>query len=503
MHGMLDAAGEEDPAWRRPTASPSPVDARRLAANLVADVRSDGPELLFVDGVDIGPALEQQLFFALRDGTAGQPGVLRGVVEQATATVRRLATVAAALRPHRVPDSGDRPIVVLVRSPARAPILRLVGVELERLGGGPLAIVRVGAAARSGLPGFRSARLFDLLDARMATDLVRRHGGPSLTAATQPWEARLGVESAAAMRLVAARELSRIALGALGLRSVVRHWSPSLLVGFDEVGTWSRILPAVARRGAIPSLNLPHAEAADPVAIAGAAYHRMAVYGARAAAILRAAGIDAERIVETGAALFDPFIRTPGGGASSADPSGPRRVLFAAQYVQGAMTEAGLEACHVAALAVAAVSTPSELIVLPHPVEPPGLIAGIVARHPVPPGVTLRVARPGTLRELLDDAWLMMTCWSNSVFEAALRGVPTIMVDAFGVSPVTYAREGLGIGVADAEGAAAAARALLDPAVRAQTAARARAVLPEHLGPLDGRASERTARLILSLAGPA
>jgi hypothetical protein len=322
--------------------------------------------------------------------------------------------------------------------------------------------------------------------------------------ATKAWASIVDRPTASRLTALAARELPRIALGAAAVGSIVDRWQPSLVVGFDEVGTWSRIVPAVAGRGGIPSLNLPHAEAGDPIAIAGADYDRFAVFGPRATRVLLAAGIRADRIVETGAPHFDGLVSRsatdPAASAPAASAAEPRRILFAAQYVQGAMTLAGLEACHRCALAAAAAAAPAEVVVLPHPVEPAGQIQGIVAQVPVPAGVAVRVERPGRLHELIDGAWLLVTGWSNSAFEAAIRGVPTLMVDAEHVSPVAYAAEGLAIGVGTESASAAAARALLDPEFRMATLARSSAALAEHLGPLDGRSSERTAELILQLS---
>jgi hypothetical protein len=51
-----------------------------------------------------------------------------------------------------------------------------------------------------------------------------------------------------------------------------------------------------------------------------------------------------------------------------------------------------------------------------------------------------------------------------------------------------------------APGAAAAARSLIEATTRAAVVARARAALTEHLGPLDGLASERAAALMIELA---
>jgi len=269
-------------------------------------------------------------------------------------------------------------------------------------------------------------------------------------------------------------------------------------VAFDEVGTWGRILPAVAARHGLASLDLPHAEVADADAVRGAGYDRLAVYGPRAATRLAEAGIDRGRIVVIGAPRFDALVGTGGEVDAMVQPDAAGPVVFAAQYVAGAMTAEGLRTCLSAAAAAAGALAPSDLVIVPHPAEPHGTIAALAAAQTLPPGVRLRIADDG-LHAALRGARLLVTGWSNSVFEAALLGVPSISVSPGGVAPVDFAAEGLAIGVSDAAEAARAAAALLDPAARAEAVRRARASLPEHLGPLDGRAAERAARLVREL----
>lgn len=490
MPAMREAAVAAEPApsaWR-------PRDAARA---LVRQLRDDRPDILDLAGVDLGAGLEQQLFFAIRDGRRAGPDRL---------TWLRLAAAAAAtLVPRRRLDPGPRPLVVLVRVLVREQALAGIDRELAARGSRPFVQLRVGQAARA-VSGPGAARLTDLLDRREVADLVRAHLriARGLAVGTAGWSQIVGPEDAARLRAVTARELPNLALGAFGLRSMVRRWRPALLAAFDEKGTWSRLLPAVGRSAGVPSLNLPHAEAADAPAIAGVDFDRMAAYGPRARAVLEAAGVPSDRIVEIGAPLFDDLgaaDRSPaaGTGARAGTGDGPRRVVLAAQYVQGRLTEAGLEACVTAALAAAGAVAPSELVVVPHPLEQRGLVASLAARHEAPGGVTVSIDRSG-LHAALRDAWLMVTGWSNSVFEAGLAGVPSLLVDAEDIAPVTYAADGLGIGVSTDEAAATAARSLLDPATRTATLERARRALETHLGPLDGQASARAARLALEMA---
>jgi hypothetical protein len=419
-----------------------------------------------------------------------------------------LAAAGAGLRPRRAIAVPARPIVVLIRLPARWHILGPIETalqasahETESAGGTenpdePLVVLRVGRAAAAPTLHPMAPRLQDVLDPSVGlralayvVRLERRIG-----AGTRGWDAI--VEPALARRLgaVARRELARIALGAAALDALTRRWRPRLLVSFDEVGTWSRILPAVARRHAVPTLNLPHAVATLSAATAGADYDRFAVFGSRSAEVLRAAGIPDDRIVVTGAPYFDELAES-----TAATPGPERRIVFAAQYIQGSITADRFEGFYRGAVAAAEAVAPSDLVVLPHPAEPPGLIESVAARHPVPAVVRRRIATPGTLHAELPGAFALVTGSSNSVFEAALAGVPSILVDPRATDPGTFAADGLGIGVGDPAAAGATARSLLDPAFRAAVLDRAQAALAEYLGPTDGQASARTARLMLEL----
>jgi hypothetical protein len=473
----------------------SPETARREAHALVDAAARDEPALLSIDGIDLAGALEQQLFFALRDG-APATGGRAGPLQDAIAAARLAAAAVASLGSRQVRNAGTAPIVVLVRDPTHYPVIEQLRDQLQRESV-PLAMVRTGRAAAAAAPrGIVAPRLVRLVDpgsvpalAAFQVRLVAR-----IDTACHGWDEVVGQRRAADSRLAARHELGRIALGAVALGGLVRRWRPSLLLAFDEIGTWARLLPAVARRFGVPSLDVPHADAADAIAIRGAGYDRMAVYGSRAAAVLREAGIGAERIVEIGAPRFDRLITA---AAPSASPDGRRRVVYAAQYVTGSMTTQLLALCLRGAVAIAGAAIPAELVIVPHPADPQSLDVAVDA----PAGVEVRVAGGDGLHRELAGAWAMVTGWSNSVYEAAIAGVPSITVAPPGASPVDFAAEGLAVAAHDEDTAAEAARSLLDPASHQAAVVRARAALPERLGPLDGRSTERAARLALELAG--
>jgi hypothetical protein len=453
------------------------------------------PGLAEVDGIGMGHALEQQLFFALRDGRAS-PGSASRLVTGSAGVARLLAASAASTLSRLIPLPDASPMTVLVRDPTHYLVLTRLAGELWRLAGKRLVMLRVGRAAAVRPSGHLMApRLASLLDPSQV---------PILAAFQARVAARLGPATATwpeSLRQVAARELPRIALGALALSGVARRWRPSLLVALDEVGTWARLLPEVGRRHSVPSLDLPHAEAADASAIRGAGYDRMAVYGERAAATLDEAGIGRDRIVQIGAPRFDALLTKGLPPLAPATPAGqtPRRVIHAAQYVTGQMTAAVMAECRQAAFAVAAVAAPAELVVVPHPADPSGSApAPASLDHP---GVTVRTAHQETLQDLLPGAWAMVTGWSNSVFEAAIAGVPSITIDPGGAAPIDFAAGGLALGADGAEVAAELAASFLDEGVRRAAIGRARDALPAHIGPPDGRATQRAARLMLEMAG--
>ncbi len=152
-----------------------------------------------------------------------------------------------------------------------------------------------------------------------------------------------------------------------------------------------------------------------------------------------------------------------------------------------------------AAAAAAARTLGGRVQVVPHPVEPARgweeAVASVAGR------ATVEVANQPLL-EVLPGAGLMVTGWSNSVFEAALVGVPSVTVHLIqGSRPVSFAAEGLATEVRSSREAAQVATSLARDPGRGEAVRRARAALGEHLGPLDGQAGRRSAELVLRVLG--
>ena len=151
-------------------------------------------------------------------------------------------------------------------------------------------------------------------------------------------------------------------------------------------------------------------------------------------------------------------------------------------------------------MAAAAAAAPCELIIQRHPIERDE-IAAQVARSATTPGVTVRNGEPRDLYQALDGAWLLATGWSNTVFEAALSNVPVLSINATdGPPPMPFVEEGIALGATNGAEAAAAVRSLLrSNAQWIDAVERAREALVDHLGPLDGRATERVVQLVMDM----
>jgi hypothetical protein len=478
------------------------ADARRLAAELVdalvADEAEQQTSALRVDGIDLRSALEQQLFFALRDGRRA-PDRLRTALGARAAVVAQLAiAVAGAVLTGRRPDPGAGPVVALVREKVHVSSLARIEDELRALTGQPIAILRVGRAARGGVAHGMAPPLWRFMSwAKLRA--LREHGRrvTALRAGPVSWANLVGSSTRAGeLARITSVELRRIALGAAALSAAVEAWRPSILLAFDEVGTWARILPAVAHHHGIPSLDLPHAEAADAEAIAGVAYDRMAVYGPHAAMVLRRAGIAADRIVEIGAPRFDVLADA----AEAAQPASGDlpRVVYAGQYPTEALTTEMIADGLRTAIATGASIGGAEIVAVPHPAEPTDMLQRLADGMDVPTDVTLRVAG-GELHATLPGAWLLVTCWSNSVLEAALLGVPALTVYPVGAAPVDFAADGLALFAAGPGDAERVAAQILDPAQRGALLDTSRAAVRERIAADPGRASERAAQLIVEL----
>lgn len=476
-------------AIRPPVPAEQSIAAREAAKALVRALAAGAPDLLEFGGIDLRPATEQTLFHHFRLARSLEAG-------EATSRIRPLGRLAFAsgssLAQWRLPTLRGK-VVAIVSNPAHLAILRPIEAALADRGGPSVVHVSDGMADvnRYGIP-----RLSAFLDPSWIGHLAHRYrmvnGARDLVA--ELWKPEVNARAAKALARMTQADLHRQAMAVASLSSVVQR-DPCLVLTFDELGWRSRLLGPVSAQARVPSLDLPHAEANDPYAITGAAYDMFGVFGPRARAVLLQAGIPEQKILEVGPARFDGLVNRP-----TAPPVSPRRVVFAAQWLTGQMTADVKGRTIRIALQAAGAVAPCEFVIVPHPLEHDSIADGLLAREQVA-GVAARVERRRSLHEVLDGAWVLVTGWSNSVFEGLLARVPAICVTAAGLEPpTTFVEDGLALGATSTAEASAAFIRFVDPELRTRFLDQARAALTDHVGPLDGRAAERSAKLITHLA---
>jgi hypothetical protein len=487
---------------------PRGEEERREAHRLVESLSADDGRLTRIGAIQLAPALEHAIFVALRQGALDgpePPAILKGPTAVAAPYARLARAAAQAARAGGGSIRQEGGILVAVEAEIHGRLLAPVAQELSRTDGPAVHVVVTSQNQVTNPGAFASVRrLPDVLRLRwlptLAAHAVRVQR--ALPGATQRWR-EIDPARAKVLRRFAVLALPRLALAAARLDSLVSSLHPRLLAAFNESGIWGRLVPAVAHAHGLPALDLPHAEAADPWGTMGVGYDVMAVYGPRAADVMGHAGVGSERIVQVGVARYDPLVRQYAQQYRNFSAE-PRRVIFAsAPAVVGALSMTPAVKADVVRAAVAATAAvaPAELIVKPHPTERDRVSEETLAELTIPDGVEVRIERARDLHDLLPEAWLLITGASQSVFEAAIVGIPSITVNTTGgPDPVTFAEEGIAIGATDGRSAAAAARDLLDPEHRRAAVMRARRALVARLGELDGHAVERTSRLIVELA---
>jgi hypothetical protein len=455
---------------------------RDVASSLVGALEEVSPAAMRVGPIDLSGAVEQALYAAVSRGsrTTSRFGTLRSVARLVRAAVPRSFGSAG----------GTAAVLVVAQQPIHLQLYALVDDELRRRGieSRSVDVNRAGPAADEALRQGVRPRLVVAL-ARHALLVHRAERAARRTANADP--RLVGTTRDAALRL---------AVDAARLDAIIQRARPSCVVTFNEIGTWSRLAPAVARARGIASVDLPHAEATDPDAIEGLPHDAIGVYGPRSALVMERAGVAADRIHVIGPLRYDPLAD---GAASAVDPVVPPRILYVSQPVRpqfGELTAEAKRAAFGAALAAASASAPSTLVVVPHPTEPADELRAMTAGVEAPPGVTVVHDAQG-LHEQLRGSALVVTASSQSVFDAAIVGVPAIMVHpADGRSRVPYADEGFAVEVRAADQARAEAARLMEPDARAAAVASARRALLDRFGVVDGRAHVRAADLIEAAA---
>ena len=467
---------------------------RETAAALVGSLPAPARSALRWAGLDLATSAEHLIYTALRQASPPSGGGLMRALA-------RIGRAVAASRGSPAPGRG-RTIAVVVSQPVHVALYEPIAARLRERGLASVIIdgdTRRAPASRLASVDAHLSEYLGIADAAaLARHAIEVHA--RLSRPPRTWGERLGEGGAEALLRVLRRGLPLVALDMARADAMLRTVRPDVVACFSESGMLARTVPTAARRRGIRSIDLPHAEAADPWGSAGAGYDTMAVYGPRSRAALEAAGIASDRIVEIGPLRYDgllaeqprPPARDPRRVVFASQPGDPRRPALHPDVKRGAMA---------AALAATEVLAPAELIVAPHPTEPAGEAERLLTEVASADSPPARVDREDGLHSLLRGAWLLVTASSQSVFDATVSGVPAITFNPPGVAdPVSFAAEGIAIGVTSAAEAAVAAAELADLERRTSAAARARVALGDRIGPLDGRTSERAADLLAGVA---
>ncbi|HEX5041106.1 MAG TPA: hypothetical protein VFW95_13380 [Candidatus Limnocylindria bacterium] len=466
-----------------------PGAARRRAAEIVRSLRPADGCAIAVAGIDVGPALEQQVYFALRDQDPAATGISAALKRRALP----VGALLASLRPRRRPRPDRGGVLLLIRGEVHARAFAPVAEALGEHPDLPVVTVRVGQAAASRDPRIRATpRLVDLMEgaparaalrsSRLATSLARR------VAELEPSIGR-----------VVREQVPRLAVAAAGLRSATEAVRPRLLVTYDEAGSWGRLLVAEGRRSGVPVLDLPHAELVNPEILVGADFDAMAVYGTASRDLALAAGVQATRVRVVGSVRHDQLAAMAGERRRDAGAS-ELRITFAAQYPTAGIADTTLEAALHDTLIAAGSVAPAIVRIVPHPIGPPGLVQRWLRTAQVLDGVRVDERAAGDLYEALLDSDLLVTVTSQSVLEAAVVGIPAVSIQPPGSElAFPYAAERIADVALDATALAERFAALRSPVAAAAAVDRARANVARHLGPMDGRAAQRSAELVAEL----
>lgn len=472
--------------------------AREQAARLIEALPEGAQPVLRWRNVDLTAAAEHLLYTAMLRPAAASERHLMAI----RSTVRAVTAGVHALRHGRTVQPGARvDVLAMVTQPIHATLFAPIERELADRGARALVVDAETRRGRS-VPG-AGARMADSLRPSATPSLIAHAMTTASRLAKPPdtWGTLLPEESARRLWRLLARGLPILALDAARIDGLLSRYRPRVIACFSESGQLARLAPAVGRTHGIPVVDLPHAEAADPWGSAGLQYDAVAVYGPSAADTMRLAGIESGRIHEIGPLRFDSLIKR-----GQVPPNSElRRVVFASQPSDAdkpALPAEWKRSALRAALAAAERLSPAELVIVPHPTETDRVGLDLLRATTLPEGVTVRVADAFGLYDALDAAWLLVTAWSQSTFEAVIAGVPCLTVVLPGqVARVSYAADGIAIGVQSPAEAAEAAGRLSTIPMRAEAARAALLALGRRLGPLDGRAAGRAAEFLIARAG--
>lgn len=412
------------------------------------------------------------------------------------------------------PDRAD--VLFAILGPTLVPLYDRIGARLQR----EHALGVIGVDLPAGPPGGTIAagelpryRLHDLLEPAMVREAraVALTGPQAVAALVRELEdfaplAQLPepLRAVLARRLHASvtRELSLGVLHARLWQRALDAIRPAAVVSFVAYNELMAPLVLQARHRGIPTLCLQHgisgplfrAEALLP-------YDDLVVFGAYAREMLTPLARPDAVFTVTGHSVYDELAQ------GDVVPAPRAEILSGREYLVLVTTqpiETNLRAYEprwwLELLAEACVALDARMVIKPHPREDAARYQPLVERWPE--HVSLIPHGAHELSALIAAADVLVTRFSTTVFEAALLDRPAMTVNlAGGEDQYPFAAEGAALGVyAEEEMLPTLRRLLLDPSVRAELARSRQEFLDRHVGPRDGRATERLAALIAGRA---
>ncbi len=292
-------------------------------------------------------------------------------------------------------------------------------------------------------------------------------------------------------------------------RRALDELQPRVLVGFNAYNV--TLAPGIlqARHRGIPTVMVQHGMF-GPFFRAGALlpFDEVIVFDAYPRGLLSALAEPHTAFTETGHADYDDARPEPGLREAAAELRG--ELLGDRQHLVVVTTQpvelrlmANEERWWLDLLAEACAKDNALLAIKPHPEERASLPRYEALQERLPANVRLIRHGEVPLRTLIAASDLLVTRFSSTATEAALLGVPVIVVNlSGGPDQFPYAEEGAALGVYSPEGISPALNSLLrDTDVRSRLLASQQHFLERHLGPRDGRATERISARIEALAG--
>jgi hypothetical protein len=290
------------------------------------------------------------------------------------------------------------------------------------------------------------------------------------------------------------RDLPAMAAYREAARRLLDATRPQLVVGFHLSPDFLAPLLLAAQLRGVPTVCLQHG-IRGPVHRNGVAlpWDLLPVWGQYTVDLYEGLVEERSRWVVTGNCMYDGEVVSGEWGVQRGRESAP--VVLAATQSDEGQVQAAQARWWLRGVAEACAGLGARLVIRPHPAETAlGRYEELAAAFPG----TLRLAREGTWPEALAGAGALVTRDSTVVYQAALAGKPALTVALAPYRPrFPLAQHGGALGVQTYEEIRPALEDALSGGPRTQELARRRAgFLEYHLGPQDGKATERVLEVL-------